>query len=326
MTDGPLHLVKNEGYVYVPGEDLTVLTQSEMATWLDDRRKWYLKYYRGLKLRYDHPFIPSTGTLYHAGLEAYYREQASPLDVVEARAKALIEDGNMPDQQVENLLNAAELAAIMLTGYFEWLEETGADAALKIVDAERRAEVRLGNTDYLLRGKIDARVIDLRTEARVQLEHKTVGNLTDLPKTAQRNFQFLTYDLLAYLLAEAEGDPTIRTDGVLLNMARRVKRTSRAKPPFYGRHEVRHNTHELRSHYLHVVAIGDELAAARARLDAGESHHRVCPPRVSRDSTWGNPYYQVYGIMDDGGDWEGMLADLYEKHDPLEHYEEEGDE
>jgi len=305
--------------------DARVLTQSEMAAFKRDPRLWYLSWYRCLRKRYDHEYIPSVGTLYHAGLEAYYRTGADPLAVVQQRVESQI-TSDLPEVAAENLLKAAELAAIMLEGYVEWLAEEGADAHLQVLAAEEKVEVRLEPTHYVLRGKIDARAIDLRTDARVQLEHKTVQNLTDLPKYAQSNFQFLTYDLLAYLKARESGDPTIRTDGVLLNMARRVKRTARANPPFYKRHEVRHNTQELRSHWRHVVAIARAMETARERLDAGEDHHDVCPPTVSRDSTYGNAFFQLYPLMDDGSDVEGAIADLYEVHDPLERYEEDGDE
>jgi hypothetical protein len=74
-----------------------------------------------------------------------------------------------------------------------------------------------------------------------------------------------------------------------------------------------------------VVAIGQEIAAAREALDAGADPHKVCPPNVGRDSTWGNPYLPLYRVMDDGGDWEGMLRDLYEERDPMQRYEEEGE-
>lgn len=300
-----------------------VLTQSEMATFLKDRRLWYLTWYRRLKKRYDHEYIPSVGTLYHAGLEAYYRGATTdPLTVVRERVDRIITP-ELPEQAAENLLKAAELSAIMLEGYLEWLEETGADAHLKILSAEERVEVQLAPTKYVLRGKIDARAVDLRSDAHVQLEHKTGANLTDLPKYAQSNFQFLTYDLLAYLKAREDGDEALRTDGVLLNMARRVKRTASAKPPFYGRHEVRHNTQELRAHWKHVVAIGREMDRATSELDAGVDHHLVCPPTVNRDSTWGNPFFPLYPLMDDGSDWEEALTDLYEEHDPLERYEDD---
>lgn len=293
-----------------------VLTQSEMATWMDDRRAWYLAYYRRMAPRYDHEYIPSVGTFFHLGLEAYYREQADPLGVVQDRAEKIIA-GDPPEQVIENLLKAAELAAIMLEGYLDWCPEE--DAHLEVFAAEETVEILLAPYPYLLRGKIDARATDLRTDLVVQLEHKTCGSLTDIPKTAQENFQFLTYDLLAHLAAQAgEGK---RTDGVLLNMARRVKRTKTAVPPFYARHVVRHNLHELRNHWKHVTALGDEISAARAALDNGADQHRVCPPHVNRDSSWKNKFLPLYRVMDDGGDWEGMLNDLYVESDPLARYD-----
>jgi hypothetical protein len=300
-----------------------ILTQSEMSDWMHDPRKWFLRYYRRRRPAYDHAYIPDIGTFYHAGLEGYYRGAGDPLAIVQAKAEAIIAT-DPPERAIEDLLKAAEMAGIMLEGYLEWCPEQ--DAHLRAISSEEQVEVQLPNTPYLLRGKIDARAIDERSEVVVQLEHKTVQGLEELPKYAQSNFQFLTYDLLAYLLhlLEAPGHE-LRTDGVLLNMARRVKRTPRATPPFYGRHEVRHNLSELRNHWKHVAKVGDEIAAARVALDDGGDPQVICRPVVGRDSVWGNPYFPLYRVMDDGGDWEGMLEDLYVDFDPLERYEQEGE-
>jgi hypothetical protein len=303
---------------------LMVVTQSELMSWKRDPRHWWLSYYRCLRKVRDFPKAPTVGNLYHAGLEAYYRDKTDPLSVVQARAEAIITD-TMPEALVEDLLASAELAGIMLEGYMEWVADTGADAHLTILGAEQKVEVRLTGTPFVLRGKMDARVLDESTGLRAQLEHKSVQSFDQLVSYAQSNFQFLTYDLLAYLEAQAVGDPDIKTDGIILNMGRRVKRTARAKPPFYDRHVVRHNLQELRSHWKHVVTTARAIQDARARLDAGEDHHIVCPPTVSKDSTWSNPFLPVYALLDDGSDAEGMLADLYESYDPLERYEEDED-
>lgn len=315
--------------VYLPeakNPDTLILTQSEMSDWLNDRRLWYLRYYRRRRPAYQSSYIPDVGNLYHRGLEAYYKDSEDPISVVQSYCEVLIEKELNEEQDVATLLKAAEMAGIMLEGYLEWCPEH--DAHLQFISAEEKVEVQLlEERPFVLRGKIDARAIDERTDAVVQLEHKTVGGIDDLPKTAQSNFQFLSYDLLAYLkhLMGAPGHER-RTDGVLLNMARRVKRTKTATPPFYARHEVRHNVHELRNHLRHVVSIGEEIKAARAKLDNGGNHHVVCPPRVSRDSTWrGGAYFQLYRLMDDGSDWEGMLENEFVEFDPLERYEEEGD-
>jgi hypothetical protein len=104
-------------------------------------------------------------------------------------------------------------------------------------------------------------------------------------------------------------------------MARKVKRSARATPPFYARVDVRHNVHELRNHWRHVWGTAYDIIQVRARLDAGESHHTACPPNPTRDSTWRDPFFRISVMLDDGSDGEGVLAELYEECDPLDRYE-----
>jgi hypothetical protein len=306
-------LVRDQG----PTSSGRVLTSSELTTFLRCRRKWWLNYYRRLTPRRQFNYLPGVGTFVHAGLEVYYRDGSDPIERVQINAnRSMVAD---PDA-AEEIADAAGLAAIMLEGYLDWVAETGADVGLLHAEAEKKVEVQLTGTPYRLRGKIDAQVTRESDGALVQLEHKTVGNLTDLPKTAQQAFQFLTYDLLAFLKS-MEGNGT-RTDGVILNMLRRVKRTASAKPPFYGRHEVWHNTHELRAHWQHVVAIAQESDRVRARLDAGEDHHTVVPPTIDRSCSWSCDFAAVCPMFDDGSDAEGLLSVDFQEHDPLERYEE----
>jgi hypothetical protein len=252
-------------------------------------------------------------------LEGYYNNGIEdPASYVLTTAAQQVEE--FPEI-ADQIMKDAELAAIMAEGYIEWLEETGADVGLKVIGAECQVEVPLGTTPYTLRGKIDTRLEREADGAWLQLEHKTVGNLTDLPKYAQSNPQFLTYDLLSYLKAQEEGDRA--TDGVILNMARRVKRTAKAKPPFYARHEVRHNVDELRAHFRHVVAIGREIEQVWNALDGGTSHHDVCPPAIDRNHLWYCSCAPITTMFDDGSDVESYLEDLYEDYNPFARYDEE---
>jgi PD-(D/E)XK nuclease superfamily len=294
------------------------LTNSEMAAFMNCRRGWYLTYYRKLRRKRDYASLPSIGNVYHMGLEAYYNEGRT--DVVELVQNYMQGEAKQNPEYASQIAKDGELVAIMLEGYFEWLQETGADEGLRVLGAEMPVEVKLGETGFSLRGKIDTRLEREVDKAWLQLENKTVGNLTDIPRYAQQAPQFLTYDLLAFLKAKDEGART--TDGVIVNMARRVKRTSRANPPFYARHEVRHNPDELRAHYRHVVAIGREIERTRRALDAGSNHHDVCPPTISRNHTWSCNCASITGMFDDGSDIEAFLQDLYEVHDPWERYEE----
>lgn len=216
------------------------------------------------------------------------------------------------------------MAGIMIEGYMQWLEDEGPDADLEVISAEQPVQVQI--KEYTLLSKLDARAVRRTDELLVQIEHKSVQNLVDLPKTAQTNFQFLTYDLVAYL-AEQQNGTDARTDGLLLNMLRKVKRSKAAKPPFFGRHDVRHNAEELRSHWKHVLELARDTDRARARLDSGESHHSVAPPTPTRDCSWDCQFKEVClpGMFDDGSNVEGALDAGYVIHDPLERYEEGGE-
>jgi RecB family exonuclease len=292
-----------------------LLTSSEMASWRNCPRGWWLSHYLRLRRRHELPALPDIGNHVHAGLEAYYRGTVKlPQDIVAARsARNLAEFPELAEQ----ISKAAEMATIMLDGYMEWIAETGADADLEFVAAEQIVEAPVGQ--YRLRGKIDARFRSKLDGALLQLEHKTCGNLSDHPLWAQSNPQFLTYSLLS-MLTKPDG---VRTDGLTVNMLRRVKRTVKAKPPFYGRHPVRHSVAELRSHYMHVIGWGMRIEDARRRLDAGESHHIVCPPSFSRNHNWGCACAGLDSMPDDDqADLEGFLQDFYEVCDPNARYEE----
>ena len=294
------------------------LTNSEMMAFTTCRRGWFIRYYRRLQ-RATHYSLPTIGNMYHHGLEHYYKlGDTDVAQMIRNEALALAEQFPADGEQV---YRDAEMASIMLEGYFEWLEETGADAGLNVIGAEESVEIELMGTPYKLRGKIDARLQRESDGALLQLEHKTTGDLTAIPKYAQSAPQFLTYDLLAFLKAKEEGVDA--TDGVIINMARRVKRTSRAKPPFYGRHEVRHNVDELRSHWRHVVAIGRGIERTRKALDAGASHHDVCPPSVTRNHTFSCECAPITSMFDDGSDIEGYLTEFYVEFDPYARYDEE---
>jgi hypothetical protein len=295
-----------------------ILTSSEMATWQSCQRGWYITYYLRLRPIRQYTSPLSVGSLYHEGLEAFYRGVLDdPAMFIANKAGELVT--HYPEAETQ-IVKDVELASIMLQGYMEWIETEGADVGLEIVGVEQSVEQPVG--PYILRGKIDARIRREWDGALLQLEHKTVGNLADIPKYAQSAPQFLTYDLLAALEAK-NGEEDVRTDGVLLNMARKVKRSARANPPFYGRFEVRHNADELNSHYRHVITLGNAIKDARESLDQDWSHHEVVVPNVGRDHSWRCVCREVTHLFDDGSDPDAFLNEFFESHDPWERYNEE---
>lgn len=299
---------------------IPALTNSEMSQYLNCRRGWWLGYYRKLRRKHDLPSLPNIGNLYHAGLEGYYNGTLDDpvIYVVDLTNKLLEEHPELSEQITKD----AEYAEIMLSGYLEWVEEEGVDVGLRVIGAEQSVEVALAGTPYRLRGKIDTRLERESDGALLQLEHKTVGDLSRIPKYAQAAPQFLTYDLLAFLLAREEKLDRA-TDGVIINMARRVKRTMKAKPPFYARYEVRHNVDELRNHWRHVVGIAKDIERTREILDAGAHHQDVCPPRINESHTWSCSCAPLTPMFDDGSDVEGYLQDVYEEYDPWARYDDE---
>lgn len=299
-----------------PAASPLVLTHSEMASWLTCQRGWWLSYYMKLKRIYEYESAPSVGTMFHNGLEKFYKgELDDPAMYIASQAGDLVSAAHPEDE--DQIVKDVEMASIMLQGYMEWVETEGADVGLEVVGVEQGVEQVVG--PFILRGKIDARVRREWDGALLQLEHKTCGSLEDIPKYAQAAPQFLTYDLLAFLEAK-NGGGVEQTDGVLLNMARKVKRTVRAKPPFYGRFEVRHNVEELRAHYRHIITVGNQIFRARAALDQGWSHHDVLVPHINRNHTWACRCRHITPMLDDGSDVDSYLQDFYEPYDPLERY------
>lgn len=302
------------------------LTNSEMSTWRDCKRKWWLSYHRGLtQVERDFNRPTGIGTRVHNALEAYYDpERPGEIDPVEFVRQTVAADCEEHPVYVDDILAEGQLAEIMLEGYMQWLAETGVDSDLRVVEPESHVEVDLfthtDGTKVTLLSKIDARVEEISTGHRWALEHKTVQDLSMPLPLLQLDTQLLTEHLVEFLTLQRTGEEERRAQGVLYNMLRKVKRTARAKPPFYGREPVRHNVDELRHHWDHVVAVALEVLNARTALNAGENHHKVAYPSPTRDCSWKCPFFRVCSLADDGSDFEGALANLYVVGDPLARY------
>jgi len=307
------------------------LTNSEAKQWRRCRRKWYLGTYRGLQKRgieFDNPL--SIGTRMHDTLQHYYvpgLERPDPMAHFEAGVE---EDVSEHPAMEDDIRKEADLCRAMLEGYLQWLEEEGEDSDIRVVEPESEMEAPLvvaddgsGTVEATLLSKIDARVERVSDGKRGALEHKTVGgSFKEALPTLQVDTQLLTEHLVEYLhLLEHEGEGT-RAEFILYNMLRKVKRTARAKPPFYERHEVTHTVEELRNHWKHVHRIATEIIATRAELDGGASHHELCPPNPTRDCRWECEFRDVClpGRLDDGQDPEPMIQDFFEVGDPLARY------
>lgn len=296
------------------------LTNSEMKTFKRCRRKWWLSTYRGLgPRRRDFNRPTGIGTRVHNALAVLY-DPVAPQDPVAWMRQSVQEDlAKFPDEKTA-IEKEADLAEAMVEGYCQWLEETGEDRGFEVVASEGAREAVLYE-DVTLLSKLDARIIHReRRDIRLALEHKTVGDLSTPLPFLQIDTQLLTEHLVEFMALKAEGQEADAAQGVLYNMLRKCKRTSRAKPPFFGREEVKHNRHELEKHWQHVIGVARRIRQVETELEAGASHHEVCEPNPTRDCRWDCPFFHICSHFDDGSNVEVDLAADFEVGNPLERY------
>jgi PD-(D/E)XK nuclease superfamily len=296
------------------------LTNSEMTTWRRCRRKWYFSSYRRLRHRDEKPTgALSLGNLVHDALSVVYQVggKSDPLARLDELTEAKVLEHPWHEDDIRK---EGELAKIMVEGYVQWLEETGADQNIRVLAPESMVEVELAPGINLL-SKLDARVERHTDPGRMALEFKTVQDFTRPLPTLQIDTQLLTEHLVEFLSLQERGetDPAHRARGVLYRMLRKVKRTAAAKPPFYAEEAVDHNVEELRNHWRHVMAIANDILDAHRRLDAGESHHTVAYPSPKQDCSWDCPFLAPCKLAN-SGDMEAYIAEKYEEADPLERY------
>lgn len=297
-----------------------ILTQSELKTWRRCRRKWWLTYYRRLRPKSFAPSAASLGNLVHAALEDLY----APLDggvlrydLLIAESRERIAEDDL--EATETFAKQIELASIIVEGYQEWLAETGADEDIEVVTTEEMLEVEAGELPsgavLTLRGKVDQKIYRPSLDALQFMDHKTVGSLDEIPKRAANDEQFLFYEIL-----NRSVHPEAKTSGGIWNMLRKVKRTARSKPPYYGRHEKVFNDDQLKVMFERVWAVACEIDSTRLALEAGMSHQTVVYPNPTRDCSWDCDYAVLCPMFDDGSRVGDAVLDLYEEGDPLERY------
>lgn len=310
------------------------ISNSELRKFKRCRRSWWLSYYRCLTPVRDGIGPFSIGNMLHHTLEGYYAEPDRNPETydwqtrLDEYAQERLADERLPEHLHPGMQGDLELCRIMLSGYFEWLQEDGADSEIEILSAEQEVETYLGEIlghDVSLIGKLDVRAVIKSTGQRVMIDHKSVQNLTDLPKTGELDEQLRTYGLLERLAVQAEGGDVTRrmlTNGGVWNMLRKVKRSAAAKPPFYGRAGVTHNDEVYRNMHLRIWGEVHDIMRVRAELDSGSNHQLVVYPNPTRDCSWDCYFFTICARFDDNSDVDDVLSTEFVVHDPYERYTE----
>lgn len=315
-----------------------LFSNSEIQTFKGCRRKWWLQWYRGLTPRaQEWTGVRNIGSRIHVALEGFYTPPGVlSQDPLALHERAVDEDMSaflshweatpfgVPADELKKLENNFALERVMLEGYLQWLEETGADANIEVIASETYVESELPSVysggDFLpvkVIGKIDVRVRDTRTGRRKFLDHKTVQSLDT--RLLGQSEQMLHYHLLEWLNTE-EGEA--RCDGALYNMMKRTKRTAKATPPFYHREPIDHNRYELEAYRDRLVGVITDIQRAEAQIKAEPALlPMIMYPTPTRDCTWKCPFLKICRMFDDGSRVEDAIENLYEVRDPLSYYQ-----
>lgn len=293
------------------------VSNSEIQTYKDCKRKWYFSYYRRLKpkaMRVSGPL--ALGTRVHEALDQHYSTGVDLQDAYRALLAVDIQLAEDNFMDTDSVASEGELGRIMLEGYETWVADEGIDADLEMISTEEILSMPMLNGTVELQGKLDMRVRRKADNVRMFRDFKTTANFGDIETTAQINEQILTY----MLLEAAQNRPGERSEGGLFTMLKKVKRTANAKPPFYKQFEVRHNDFTLRAFWKHINGVVGDLMKTKTALDAGADHQFVAYPRPSRDCTWKCPFYAVCPMMDDGSGAEDAIKEMYVVGDPYDYY------
>lgn len=300
-------------------ESGTAISNSEVQCFKRCKRKWFISYYLAMLPNDEKPFGPlSLGTNVHSALAdmvVHGLHPARSLDRIYDQVLATVDPAD--EETRKRVLNDRELGIIMLEGYVEWAEQEGVDNGLRLVAAESEIAVPdFAGTGVTLMAKLDVEVEREIDGAHMYRDWKTAADFNGA-KLLTLDEQMLTYMLIRRMNAP-EGVPV--TSG-LYTMLRKVKRTERAKPPFYLQVEAYHGEQELRNFYVQLTGSIREIIEARNRLADGKPHQWVAPPYVDRSCLWQCPWLMPCQMMNDGSDWESVLHAIAQPGNPYARYQ-----
>lgn len=315
------------------GSELAV-SNSELSEFKDCKRRWMLHYYLGYQIPADKASPTSSsrlGSRLHAALEARYGRGLDPLLILRIIYDKAAED--YPGA-AEDLAKEYDLAVVILEGYLEWLAETGADANLVPLDAERKITVVFAviqNITVHLQARIDA-VLEQKDSGQIMLmDHKSTADFANKDTMLPINEQAKTQALIQRMAAAADPAVEFTVDGVIFNMLRKSKRSANATPPFYKRVALPFSSAEMTSMWRRIHKTVTDMLELRKILDGAfanpestpeqrdEAQQYYAAPSPTEDCSWKCPFLKLCPMMDDGSRWEEALQANYEQGDPYKY-------
>lgn len=312
--------------VPIPGN--TIASYSDLGTYGQCRRRWWLQTYRRLRLLDEPPTGPLPfGSRIHAALEAYYDLGIHPVEAWDQlmQHEYAVADAN-GNPFIEALDKESKLGHRMMEGYLEWVEHEGEDAYWDVIGVEQAFSHNLVLTvdtpdgdqevTVLVRGKLD-RQLRRKSDGAIYVgDFKTAGNFGEptmltLTKSPQPR-------IYTRLIKAQDPDSDVR--GVVYTLLRKVLRTPTAKPPFYKRVVIEVSPVEQEAYDIRLEGTVSDLARTKFALDAGGDPRRVVP---FQPGWWCStcPFRLPCDLMQSSPQGaEDMLADLYTEGDPWARY------
>ena len=325
------------------------ISWSEISRWLRCPRQWFAEYYLGFLPAAESPSgVRNLGIRVHTAMEWLYspgHEPVDPLLTLAVLYAAEIE--KHPDWEKE-LRADWELSKIMVEGWLKEAQDQGLDANYDVIATEEEVAVPLPGFGgaVLLRGKLDQVVLDNRTGVLSFLDWKTADNFLR-SELIEMDPQMKTYSLIQ-LLAAGHPEPMSATGewnpgerlplvaGGIVRTMRRVKRTSRTKPPYYQQHPFIQSPERLAAHLLLIQQAVAEIMNARTALDAGYEQSGGAvnvinhlqqtvarPVEIPSDCSWRCPLSRgMCQLMSGGGSWYDAFVSSgqYVQGDPYVRY------
>lgn len=283
---------------------------SDLRAWLDCRRRFYLQNVYGASeanstAGVNPPGNADIGTLVDYGLNFLFEAKVRP-----SLSFAPNVPQNMPtDELAIEWSKAIDLADIMLDGFEEWWSEQPESAQLRTIGTQVEVSHRFGpfvvtppggiiphHAYVTIVGHLDLEAHDHKYDCLSVNDFKTVATLMQGPR--QIDWQLNMY---ALLLSKVRGKPVGSARHIQL---RRVKRTSRANPPFYGIKElVLGELQHQRAELLLRNMISDILSLTPWLSETPEDNFYPSP---SGECGWKCRVESICAMMDDDSDWESV--------------------
>lgn len=166
---------------------MRLISNSEVASWLQCRQKYYFEYVLDLEPKIMSDAI-NKGVLYHAALEGYYAGKSmgfSEQDCRDAAEEPLFAAAQAANADVIEIMKSRDL----LTAYFDFYMKN--DERYKVFAVETKLKLDMSD-DFALVGTLDLVWQDLEDGYYIPVDHKSSYNFWS-PDQAGISGQFIKY-------------------------------------------------------------------------------------------------------------------------------------